>query len=117
MNRRRIAAAREAAEATGAVVLLKGADTVIAAPGEAGVLVSDLGSPGLATAGTGDVLTGIAAALLAKGMDARLAAAAAAATGGVAARVAAERRGESGLIASDVVDGLSLAISRRGGSA
>ena len=58
------------------VVLLKGDGSLIAAPGK-GVLV-DGGAPILATAGTGDVLTGIVAAFLAKGMDARLATAAAA---------------------------------------
>ena len=58
-------------------VLLKGADTLMAAPGE-GVLVCGLGPPSLASAGTGDMLTGITAAFLAKGMEARLAAAAAA---------------------------------------
>ena len=52
----------------GAVVLLKGADTIVAAPG-AGVVVGDLGPPALATAGTGDVLTGVVAAFLAKGLD------------------------------------------------
>ena len=51
-------------------MLLKGADTLVAAPGR-GVLVSDLGNPGLATAGSGDVLTGILAAFLAKGMEPR----------------------------------------------
>ncbi|MEZ5098863.1 MAG: NAD(P)H-hydrate dehydratase [Thermoleophilia bacterium] len=110
----RLAAVREAVAATGAVVLLKGADTLVAAPGDDGVLVSDLGNPGLATAGSGDVLTGVVAALLAKGMEPRLAAAAAAATGGVAARLAAARHGEAGLIASDVVDELSRTVSAHG---
>ena len=58
-------------------MLLKGADTLVAAPRE-GVLVAGYGTPALATAGTGDVLTGIVAAFLAKGIEPRLAAAAAA---------------------------------------
>src|SRR4029453_12814030 len=70
----RIEAVRRAVERFGCVVLLKGAGTLIAAPG-AGVL-GDGGHPSLATAGTGYVLTGVIAAFLAKGMDARLATAA-----------------------------------------
>ncbi|HET6623271.1 MAG TPA: NAD(P)H-hydrate dehydratase, partial [Gaiellaceae bacterium] len=73
----RLEAARSAAERFGAVVLLKGPDTIVAAPGGS-VVVCDLGPPALATAGTGDVLTGILAAFLAKGLDAQTAAAAAA---------------------------------------
>jgi ADP-dependent NAD(P)H-hydrate dehydratase / NAD(P)H-hydrate epimerase len=107
----RLAAAEGAADDVGAVVMLKGADTIVAAPGR-GPLVCDLGNPGLASAGTGDVLTGIVAALLAKGMDARAAAAAAAALGGVAARRAALVHGEAGLIARDVIDALSPVLSR-----
>ena len=107
---RRLHAAQGGADDVGAVVLLKGADTIVAAPGRA-PLVSDLGNPGLATAGAGDVLTGIVAAFLAKGMEPALAAAAAAATQGVAADVAAERHGQAGLLARDVVEALSPALS------
>jgi ADP-dependent NAD(P)H-hydrate dehydratase / NAD(P)H-hydrate epimerase len=108
---RRLDSAQAGADDVGAVVLLKGADTLVAAPGK-GVLVCDLGNPGLATAGTGDVLTGIVAAFLSKGMDGRTAAAAAAAAGGAAAHIAAERHGTAGMIASDVVEALSPALSR-----
>jgi NAD(P)H-hydrate epimerase len=107
---RRLDAVRGGADDAGATVLLKGADTLVAAPGR-GVLVCDLGNPGLATAGTGDVLTGIVAAFLAKGMEPRLAAASAAAAGGAAARLAAARHGSAGMIARDVVDKLSPALS------
>ena len=100
--------ADEALEAVG--VLLKGADTLVAAPGR-GVLLCDLGNPGLATAGSGDVLTGVVAAFLAKGMDPRAAAAAAAAACGVAAEIAAESHGQAGMIARDVVEALSPALS------
>jgi hydroxyethylthiazole kinase-like uncharacterized protein yjeF len=106
----RLDAAQSGADDVGATVLLKGVDTLVASPGR-GVLVCDLGNPGLATAGTGDVLTGIVAAFLAKGMEPRLAAAAAAAAGGVAAGLAAESHGVAGLIARDVVESLSLALS------
>jgi ADP-dependent NAD(P)H-hydrate dehydratase / NAD(P)H-hydrate epimerase len=108
---RRLNAVQTGADDVGAVVLLKGADTLVASPGR-GVLVCDLGNPGLATAGSGDVLTGIVAAFLSKGMDAKPAAAAAAAAAGVAARYAAEEHGTAGMIASDVVEALSPALSR-----
>jgi NAD(P)H-hydrate repair Nnr-like enzyme with NAD(P)H-hydrate dehydratase domain len=98
------------ADDVGATVLLKGADTLIASPGR-GVLVCDLGNPGLASAGTGDVLTGVIAAFLSKGMEPPLAAAAGAAAGGVAAGLAAEEHGFAGLVASDVVEWLSPALS------
>jgi NAD(P)H-hydrate epimerase len=82
------------------VVLLKGADTVIGAPGQGAWVVGDA-VPQLATAGAGDVLTGIIGAFLSKGMSAGEAAAAAA----VLHRRAARSR-ERGLVASDVVDAL-----------
>ena len=95
----RLEAVRRAADRFGCVVLLKGADTLVAAPGE-GVLVCGFGPPSLATAGTGDVLTGIVAAFLAKGLEPRLAAAAAAVAHGLAAAAVPE---QAGLIASDVI--------------
>jgi len=107
----RLDAVQSGADDTGAVVLLKGADTLVAAPGR-GPVVVDLGNAGLATAGSGDVLTGVTAAFLAKGMDGALAAAAAAAACGTASQLAAERQGQAGLIASDVVEALSPALSR-----
>ena len=94
VSARRLNAAQTGADDVGAVVLLKGADTLVASPGK-GVLVCDLGNPGLATAGTGDVLTGIVAAFLSKGMGAKVGAAAAAAAGGEAARLAAETHGSA----------------------
>ncbi|MGH2933002.1 MAG: NAD(P)H-hydrate dehydratase [Gaiellaceae bacterium] len=103
----RVAAVREAAERFGCVVLLKGPDTLVAAPGR-GLLVSSLGLPSLATAGTGDVLTGIVGAFLAKGMDAQVAAAAAAAAQQLAS-VAAEQR--AGLVASDLIDALPRVLA------
>jgi NAD(P)H-hydrate epimerase len=111
VSARRLNAVQTGADDVGAVVLLKGADTLVASPGR-GVLVCDLGNPGLATAGTGDVLTGIVAAFLSKGMGAKVGAAAAAAAGGEAARLAAETHGTAGMIASDVVEALSPTLSR-----
>jgi ADP-dependent NAD(P)H-hydrate dehydratase / NAD(P)H-hydrate epimerase len=95
----RLEAARRAVERFGCVVVLKGEGTIVAAPGE-GMLVCP-GFPSLATAGTGDVLTGIIAAFLAKGMEPRLAAAAAV-TAQVQAALRAPQR--AGLIASDLLD-------------
>ena len=98
---------REAADRFGCVVLLKGADTIVAAPGR-GVLVSALGLPSLATAGTGDVLTGIIAAFLAKGMEPQLAAAAGAAAQQLASVEAPQR---AGLVASDLIDVLPRVLA------
>jgi NAD(P)H-hydrate epimerase len=95
----RLAAVTRAAEKFGCVCLLKGSDTLVAAPGQ-GVLVSLFGTPSLATAGTGDVLTGVVGAFLAKGMEARIAAAAAAAVHGLAARL---HTPAPGMVASDLL--------------
>jgi NAD(P)H-hydrate epimerase len=101
----RLAAVTEASERFGCVCLLKGADALVAAPSH-GVLVAALGPPSLATAGTGDVLTGVIGAFLAKGMEARMAAVAAAVACDVAARLGPAR----GLVASDVVALLPAAL-------
>lgn len=102
----RLASVQEAAERFRCVVLLKGADTLVAAPGR-GLLVAALGLPSLATAGTGDVLTGIVAAFLAKGMDAQLAAVAAAVA---QQRASVEAPQRAGLIASDLIEALPRAL-------
>jgi hydroxyethylthiazole kinase-like uncharacterized protein yjeF len=102
----RLAAAREAAERFGCVVVLKGGDSLVAAPGQ-GVLVVALGPPSLATAGTGDVLTGIVAAFLAKGMEPQRAAAAACAA---QQRAAVEAPQRAGLVASDLLVALPRAL-------
>jgi NAD(P)H-hydrate epimerase len=107
---RRLHAATAGADDAGATVLLKGIDTLVASPGHGG-LVADLGNAGLATAGSGDVLTGIVVAFLAKGMEPKLAAAAAAAAQGIAAGRAAAERGFAGMIASDVTGVLSSVLS------
>jgi ADP-dependent NAD(P)H-hydrate dehydratase / NAD(P)H-hydrate epimerase len=103
----RLEAVRRAVDRYRSIVLLKGPGTLVAAPGE-GVLVCDAGTPALATAGTGDVLTGVIVSFLAKGMDARLAAAAGAVAHGRAAELAPH---QVGLVASDVIDSLPLALS------
>jgi NAD(P)H-hydrate epimerase len=101
---------REAAARYGATVLLKGADTLVAAP-NGGVLVAAYGDSSLATAGTGDVLTGVIAAFLAKGMEARLAAAAGAVAHGIASQLVQPR---VGLVASDLLPGIQRALAGEG---
>jgi len=101
----RLQAARQAVERFGCVVLLKGDETIVAAP-EGQTLISP-GCPALATAGTGDVLTGIVGAFLAKGMEPRIAAAAAARAHVDAATA---RPHLSGLVASDVLAALPQAL-------
>lgn len=97
----RLGHARGLAQSTGAVVLLKGRRTVIAAPdGRAAFNAS--GNPGMATAGTGDVLTGVTGAFLARGLAPFDAARLAAFVHGDAGDRAAAALGEDGMIASDV---------------
>lgn len=98
VDEHRLEAARRAVERFQCVVLLKGNDTIVAAP-DARTLIT-AGTPRLATAGTGDVLTGIVGAFLSKGMDAQLAAAAAARVHADAALAWPHGRG---LVASDVI--------------
>jgi hydroxyethylthiazole kinase-like uncharacterized protein yjeF len=86
---RRLEHARAAAAELGATVLLKGSTTVIAPAGGGQALVNSTGTSWLATAGTGDVLSGLAGSLLAQGLAATEAAAAAAFLHGIAARRAA----------------------------
>ena len=103
----RLEAAARAADRFGAVVLLKGADTIVRAP-DGRTVVCDTGPPSLATAGTGDVLTGVVGAFLAKGLDAVDAAAAAAVAHGLAARAVPH---QAGLVASDVAAALPAVLS------
>lgn len=102
----RFDAARRLAAGTGAVVLLKGSTTVVSAP-DGDVLVTTTGDARLATAGTGDVLTGMLAALLAQGIPAHRAATAAAHIHGRAGALAWRR----GLVAGDLVDHLPAALA------
>jgi hydroxyethylthiazole kinase-like uncharacterized protein yjeF len=111
---RRAEHARAAARAYGCCVLLKGSTTVIAA-GDGPLLVNPTGTGWLATAGTGDVLAGLAGALLAQGLEAAEAAAAAAYLHGISARYAAGGAaeppgGEAPIGAGDVIGSLPAAI-------
>jgi NAD(P)H-hydrate epimerase len=111
VGRHRLRHAREAAERSGAVVLLKGDDTLVVAPGEP-VAVSPGGTPALATAGTGDVLSGLIGALLAKGLEPFEAAALGTLAHVRAGLAAAERHGADHVIAGDVIEALPAGLSR-----
>jgi NAD(P)H-hydrate epimerase len=102
-------AARRLAERSGSVVLLKGFRSVVATP-EGNVVRILSGNPGMASGGSGDVLTGAVGALLARGLTARDAAHAAAFLHGLAGDLARESVGEEALVASDVVEALCGAI-------
>ena len=106
----RFAAARGLARATGAVVLLKGPTTLVAHP-DGSVLAADQGDARLATAGSGDVLTGLILGLLAQGLAPHRAAAAGAFLHGRAGDLAWRR----GLVAGDLVDHLPAAFAEVAG--
>jgi len=105
VDAQRLRHAREAAQRSGAVVVLKGDDSLIARP-DGLVAVSPGATPALATAGTGDVLTGVVAALLARGVEAFAAACSAVRLHAWAGRRAADALGVDGVMATDVIAGL-----------
>jgi ADP-dependent NAD(P)H-hydrate dehydratase / NAD(P)H-hydrate epimerase len=102
---RRLEHVRAAAAQSQAIVLLKGDDTLVAQPGGP-VAVSPGATGALATAGTGDVLSGVIAAMLARGMDPFAATCAAARLHARAGVIAARDKGVDGVIARDVIEAL-----------
>jgi hydroxyethylthiazole kinase-like uncharacterized protein yjeF len=108
VNRDRVGAARTLAERSGAVVILKGAASVIAGP-EGRIAINPTGGPALASGGTGDVLLGMVTGLLAQGLPAFESAVLAAFVHGFAADCIASRTGPAGLLAEDLVREISLA--------
>jgi hydroxyethylthiazole kinase-like uncharacterized protein yjeF len=115
INADRLAAAREAAARFGAIVVLKGAGTVVAYPdGEA--FINTTGNAGLATGGTGDVLTGVIAAFIAQGLTSHDAAVAGVYIHGLAGELASGTR-IVGLAAGDLLPALPAAIARGRGDA
>ena len=107
----RLGIARRVARELGAIVVLKGARTVIAAP-DGRAAIAPTGNPGLGSGGTGDVLAGVVGGLLAQGMAPFEAAAFGVYAHGDAADAVAAERGEVGLLARDVLAALPPAIAR-----
>ena len=105
---KRLASALEAASLSGAIVVLKGDDTIVT-DGER-VAVNQVSSPSLATAGTGDVLSGMTAALIARGLDPFTGTCAAVIAHTRAGRVAADRVGTDSVIAGDVIDSIPAGL-------
>jgi hydroxyethylthiazole kinase-like uncharacterized protein yjeF len=101
----RLAVAANAAAAWDVTVLLKGARTVVATP-KGAAYINPTGNPGMATAGSGDVLTGVISALIAQGMEVSRAAAAGAYIHGLAGDLAARRKGMMSLMAGDIIAAL-----------
>ena len=98
----RLTKARELARSTGVHILLKGAYSVIIAP-SGKCWFNPTGNPGMATGGSGDVLTGVVLALLAQGYDAETAARMAAYVHGLAGDIACKKHGIMGMTAGDIV--------------
>jgi len=107
----RVAAARRAARETGAFVVLKGHLSLVAAP-DGETHVNTTGNPGMASGGSGDVLTGAVVGLLVQGYEPFLAAQLAVHLHGLAGDRVAGRRGEVGLCAADIADALPEARER-----
>jgi hydroxyethylthiazole kinase-like uncharacterized protein yjeF len=107
----RLGVARRACENWGAVVVLKGAYTVISEPGGQ-TSINPFANPALATAGTGDVLAGTIAGLLAQGLAPFDAAVVGTYVHGLAGELAAHDLGPSGVLAGDVMDRIPLATAR-----
>ncbi|MFQ8601740.1 MAG: NAD(P)H-hydrate dehydratase [Anaerovoracaceae bacterium] len=105
----RIRAAEIVSEKTGAVVLLKGADTVVTKSLK-GTYINTTGNPGMATGGSGDVLTGLIAAIAASGTDVFDAAKTGAYIHGLAGDIAADRCGQRGMTSVDIKDSLPVAF-------
>jgi NAD(P)H-hydrate epimerase len=110
VQRDRVAAATHVATTYGVHVALKGATTVVAAP-DGRVFLNPTGNPGMASGGTGDALTGILGALLARAMDPTDALIAAVYLHGLAGDLAAARVGEESLVAGDLIEALPDAFA------
>lgn len=110
VQRDRIGCVRDFATTHGVHVVLKGARSVIGGPGGR-VWVNPTGNPGMASGGTGDVLTGMLGAFLARGLDPEAALLAAVYLHGSAGDAAAARVGEESLVARDVIAAIPVAFS------
>jgi NAD(P)H-hydrate epimerase len=111
INADRIAAARNAARVANCVVVLKGHQTLVAEP-DGHIYVNPTGNPGMATGGMGDVLGGIIAALLARGVDPTDAACTGVYLHGLAGDILQEEMGDTGLAAMDLAERIPMAVKR-----
>ena len=111
VNADRIGTARRFARERGVFVVLKGARTIVARP-DGLVAICPTGNPGMATAGTGDVLTGMIVGLLAQRVPAWEAACAATYFHGSAGDLAAQHVGQPGMVASDLIAQIPYALQR-----
>lgn len=109
VNADRLGTARRFARERGVFVVLKGARTVIARP-DGLLAICPTGNPGMATAGTGDVLTGMIVGLLAQAVPAWEAACAATYLHGLAGDLAAQQLGQAGMLAGDLIDHIPYAL-------
>lgn len=105
----RIAAAEALSKRTGSVVLLKGADTVVTSE-NGGTYINTTGNPGMATGGSGDVLTGVISAIAASGAKVIDAAKAGAFMHGFAGDIAAKMHGQWGMTSVDIEEALPAAF-------
>ncbi len=105
----RLAAARELSDRSGSIVVLKGKNTIMAEP-SGRTAFNSTGNPGMATAGTGDALTGMIGGFLACGLDSWPAAVLGVYVHGAAGDIAAEKVGGDGMIASDLIQAIPRAI-------
>jgi NAD(P)H-hydrate epimerase len=109
VNADRIGTAKRCARERGVFLVLKGARTVIARP-DGLIMICPTGNPGMATAGTGDVLTGMIVGLLAQSVPSWEAACAATFLHGAAGDLAARRLGSAGMIAGDLIEQIPYAF-------
>ncbi len=107
----RIGAASNFARKYGVTLVLKGAGTIVASP-DGRIFINSTGNPGMATGGTGDVLTGMIGSLLAQGHPATEAACLGVYLHGLAGDLAAKEKGEAGMIAGDLIEKIPEAIKQ-----
>jgi NAD(P)H-hydrate epimerase len=110
IERDRINTAISFSKGTGAYIVLKGVPTIVSAP-EGNAYVNTTGNPGMATAGSGDVLTGIIVSLMGQGLNPVDASTLGVYLHGLAGDIAAKKKGEHSLIASDIINSLPAAFS------
>jgi ADP-dependent NAD(P)H-hydrate dehydratase / NAD(P)H-hydrate epimerase len=105
----KITSARHAASILSSIVVLKGGPTTIAIP-DGDVYINSTGNSGMATAGSGDVLTGVISALMAQGLKSKDAAISGVYVHGLAGDIACQQKGHLGMVASDILENIPRAL-------